>query len=142
MAQAKKGDKVKVHYKGMLKDGTVFDTSYEREPLEFTLGSNQVIGGFETAVEGMEVGETKKFEINQDEAYGPYRDDLAVEVEKERLPEDLEPEVGMVLQVPTQEGQPVNVTVTDIKDQTITLDGNHPLAGKDLEFEIKLEEVE
>ncbi|MFW6323873.1 MAG: FKBP-type peptidyl-prolyl cis-trans isomerase [Desulfovibrionales bacterium] len=142
MAQAKKGDKVKVHYKGLLQDGTVFDTSFEREPLEFTIGENQVIGGFETAVEGMDEGETKTIQIGSNEAYGPYREDLAVEVEKERLPEDLKPEVGMVLQVPTEGGQPVNVTVTEINDQTITLDGNHPLAGKDLEFEIKLEEVE
>ncbi|MFW6357212.1 MAG: FKBP-type peptidyl-prolyl cis-trans isomerase, partial [bacterium] len=120
MAKAKSGDTVRVHYKGVLKDGTVFDSSEGSDPLEFTLGEGRVIPGFESAVEGMEEGESKNISVPHQEAYGDYRDDLAVQVEKERLPEDIKPEVGMILQVPSQQGTPVRVTVTDVSEATIT----------------------
>ena len=142
MSQAKTGDTVKVHYTGTLDDGTVFDTSKEREPLQFKLGEKTVIEGFETAVEGMNVGETKNFSIEPDQAYGQYNDQLVIEVPRSEVPEHIEPEVGMMLQVMTQEGQPANVTVTGVSDDAITLDANHPLAGKTLNFEVDLVEVE
>ena len=141
MARAKSGDTVRVHYKGTLEDGKVFDSSYEADPLEFTIGEQRVISGFENAVQGMEEGETRNVTIPSREAYGEYREDLAVSVDKERIPQEITPEVGMILQVPTQQGVPVNVTVTEVSEDTVTLDGNHPLAGKDLTFEIKLEEI-
>jgi peptidylprolyl isomerase len=141
MARAKQGDTVRVHYKGILDDGEVFDNSFDGEPLEFTIGEQRVIAGFENAVEGMEVGETKQVNIPSSEAYGEYREDLSITVDKERIPQEITPEVGMILQVPTQQGVPVNVTVTEVNEEAVTLDGNHPLAGKDLNFEIKLEEI-
>jgi peptidylprolyl isomerase len=141
MAKAKNGDTVRVHYKGTFEDGKVFDSSHDSNPLEFTLGEQRVISGFEQAVEGMEEGETKSVTIPSQDAYGEYRKDLAISVERERIPQEITPEVGMILQVPTQQGVPVNVTVTEVGEETVTLDGNHPLAGKDLNFEIKLEEI-
>jgi peptidylprolyl isomerase len=142
MAKAKNGDTVRVHYKGSLEDGKVFENSFEGgEPMEFTLGQERIITGFENTVEGMEEGETRTVTIPSEEAYGEYRDDLSVTVDKSRIPQEITPEVGMVLQVPTQEGVPVNVTVTQVDENSVTLDGNHPLAGKNLSFEIKLEEI-
>jgi peptidylprolyl isomerase len=142
MARAKNGDTVRVHYKGSLEDGQIFENSFEGgEPMEFTLGQQRIITGFENTVEGMEEGETRKVTIPSEEAYGEYRDDLSVTVDKSRIPQEITPEVGMVLQVPTQEGVPVNVTVTQVDEDSVTLDGNHPLAGKNLSFEIKLEEI-
>jgi peptidylprolyl isomerase len=141
MAKAKNGDTVRVHYKGTLGDGQVFDSSFEGDPLEFKLGEQRVINGFEKAVEGMEEGETRNVTIPSQDAYGEYRNDLSIIVDRERIPQDIKPEVGMVLQVPTQQGVPVNVTVTEVSDESVTLDGNHPLAGKDLSFEIRLEEI-
>jgi peptidylprolyl isomerase len=141
MAKAKNGDTVRVHYKGTLEDGQVFDSSFESDPLEFKLGEQRVINGFEKAVEGMEEGETRNVTIPSQDAYGEYRNDLSITVDRERIPQDIKPEVGMVLQVPTQQGVPVNVTVTEVSDESVTLDGNHPLAGKDLSFEIRLEEI-
>jgi peptidylprolyl isomerase len=142
MAKAKNGDTVRVHYKGSLEDGKVFENSFEGgEPMEFTLGQERIITGFENTVEGMEEGETRTVTIPSEEAYGEYREDLSVTVDKSRIPQEITPEVGMVLQVPTQEGVPVNVTVTQVDENSVTLDGNHPLAGKNLSFEIKLEEI-
>lgn len=141
MSKAKKGDKVKVHYTGKLKDDTVFDSSRDREPLEFTVGAGQMIEGFDNAVEGMETGETKKVEIPSDKAYGGKRDDMMVKVEKKQLPTDIKPEVGMQLQATQQNGQTQILTVTDVEDQHVVLDGNHPLAGKDLVFDIELMEI-
>ena len=141
MSKAKDGDTVKVHYTGTLKDGSVFDTSAEREPLEFKLGEGQLIPGFEKAVIGMEEGDSTTVDIPVEEAYGEAREDLIINVPKDQLPDDVEPEVGMQLQVNQQDGQPIPVRITEIKDDELVLDANHPLAGKDLSFEIELLEV-
>lgn len=141
MAQAKAGDKVKVHYTGKLDDGTVFDSSAGRDPLEFTVGAGQMIKGFDTGVNGMNVGESKTVKIPSEEAYGQHRDEMVIEVPKTELPPDMEVTPGDQLQMQHQSGQVVLVTVTDVDDEKITLDGNHPLAGKDLTFDIELVEV-
>jgi FKBP-type peptidyl-prolyl cis-trans isomerase 2 len=142
LSKAKDGDTVKVHYTGTLEDGEVFDTSKDKEPLEFQLGQGQLIPGFEKAVEGMEVGESTTVEIPSDEAYGELRDDLVINVPKDQLPEDISPQIGMQLQVNQQNGQPIPVRITEIGDEDLTLDANHPLAGKDLKFEIELVDVD
>jgi FKBP-type peptidyl-prolyl cis-trans isomerase 2 len=139
--QAKTGDTVKVHYTGRLQDGTVFDTSVGSEPLEFTLGQGQVIPGFEQAVIGMQVGESKTVTIPVDQAYGPRRDDMILEVNRDELPDDLEPEVGMQLQMNHGDGGIVIVTITEVSETTIKVDANHPLAGQDLVFDIELVEI-
>lgn len=141
MSKVKEGDTVKVHYTGTLTDGTVFDTSAEREPLEFTLGQGQLIPGFEKAVVGMNVGDSTEVEIPSDDAYGESREDLVISVPKDQLPDDVEPQVGMQLQVNQQDGQPIPVRITEVGDENLTLDANHPLAGQDLKFEIELVEV-
>ena len=141
MSTAKKGDTVKVHYTGKLKDDTVFDSSRDREPLEFTVGAGQMIEGFDNAVEGMEKGASKKVEIPSDQAYGGKREDMIVKVEKSQLPADIKPEVGMQLQASQENGHTQILTVTEIEDNHVVLDGNHPLAGKDLIFDIELMEI-
>jgi len=141
MTQAKQGDKVRIHYTGKLNDGTVFDSSVDREPLEFTIGEGMVIPGFESAVEGMEVGEEKQISIQPDDAYGESRDDLVVEVPSDQIPESINPEVGMPLELRTQEGESVQVTVSEVKPDSVILDGNHPLAGETLNFDVKLVEI-
>lgn len=138
---AKKGDKVKVHYTGKLEDGTVFDSSKEREPIEFTIGEGEVISAFENAVTGMEEGEEKDIHIPVDEAYGKRNEELIQEVERERFAKDLELKEGQGLQLKTQDGQKILVVVKKITDDKVTLDANHPLAGEDLNFEIKLMEI-
>lgn len=135
-ALAETGDTVKVHYTGKLEDGTVFDTSNGSEPLEFTLGQGQVISGFEQAVVGMKVGESKTFTIPADQAYGQRRDDLIFEVGRDELSADIDPEVGMQLQ--TSQGI---VTITEVSKTTVKIDANHPLAGQDLTFDIELVEI-
>jgi len=143
MGQAKAGDTVKVHYTGKLKeDGTVFDSSVEREPLAFKLGAGQVIPGFEKAVEGLTPGEKTNAVIPSTEAYGPRQEEAMITVERAQLPPDIKPEVGQQLQMQQQNGQPCMVRVVQVDDAQITLDANHPLAGKDLEFEIELVAVE
>ena len=141
MTQAKPGDTVKIHYTGKLEDGTVFDSSMNREPLEFTLNGGQVIPGFEQAVVGMMPGESKTQKIPMEEAYGPYRSEMVIEVSRQQLPADLQPEVGQQLQVQQPNGQAVPVFVTEVTDATVTLDANHPLAGEDLTFDIQLVEI-
>lgn len=141
MSKVKDGNTVKVHYTGSLEDGSVFDSSENKEPLEFTLGSGQIIPGFEKAVEGMAKGDTTKVTIPSDEAYGEVRDDLVIAVSKDNLPDDVTPEVGMQLQLNQPDGQTVPVRITDIKEEEVTLDANHPLAGEDLVFEIEVVEV-
>ena len=141
MVQARINDKVKVHYSGTLSDGTIFDSSLEREPFEFTIGQGMVVPGFENGIVGMNEGETKTVSISADDAYGPYKDDLVGVIDKSRIPEDIDLDVGMVLQMRSPEGGITNVTVADISDAGVTIDLNHPLAGKDLVFEIKLMEV-
>ncbi len=140
-AQAKDGDTVKVHYTGKLEDGTVFDSSIEREPLQFTIGEGQLIPGFEQAVVGMSPGESKTVEIPADEAY-PYREEMVLVVDRDQLPEDLQPEVGQQLQMRQPDGQTILVKVIDVSELSVTLDANHPLAGKDLTFDIQLVEIE
>ncbi len=141
MAQAKNGDTVKVHYTGKLNDGTVFDSSANRAPLEFTLGQGKVIPGFEHAVVGMEPGESRTTEIPAAQAYGPYQDEMVIQVTRDQFPEDIQPEVGQQLQVQQANGNSFVVNITDITGDQITLDGNHPLAGQDLTFDIELVEI-
>lgn len=138
---AKDGDTVKVHYTGRLEDGTEFDSSSGRDPLEFTIGSGGVIAGFNQAVIGMKIGESKTVEIPMEEAYGPYREELVQEVSRDELPEDLEPEVGQQLYGQNQNGQVIIYTVKEVSDLTVTLDANHRLAGEDLTFDIELVEI-
>jgi peptidylprolyl isomerase len=138
MSQAKSGDTVKIHYTGTLDDGSEFDSSSGRDPLEFTVGSGQVIPGFDKAVEGMAVGDQKKVRIEAEDAYGEPSDQMIQEVPKSALPDDLEPKEGMGLQAKGQDGRVINLTVTEVSDETITVDGNHPLAGKPLNFDIEL----
>ena len=142
MAQAKNGDTVQIHYTGRLDDGTVFDSSEDREPLEFTLGENQVIPGFESAVEGMEEGESKTTEIPSEEAYGDHRDDLVVDVPKDRLPDGMDPDVGERLQMQSPDGHTFNATVVGTDQSSLKMDANHPLAGKDLTFDIELVNID
>ena len=142
MAQAKTGDHVKVHFTGKLEDGTVFATSADTSPLEFTVGGNEVLSGIEEAVEGMQPGETKTVEIPSDQAYGARHDELTQEVPRESLPNDLEPEVGQQLRVDRPGMEPLIVSVSDVSDVTVTIDGNHPLAGKDLTFDLELVEID
>lgn len=138
--QARSGDTVRVHYKGTLGDGQVFDSSEGREPLEFTLGTGQVIAGFDEAVTGMRPGEEKEVTIPSAEAYGDPREELILRVGRENFPEGVEPEVGQQFQV-SQGGQPFVVTVIDVADDAITLDANHPLAGEDLTFALQLVQI-
>lgn len=141
MSKVKDGDTVKVHYTGSLSDGTVFDSSENKEPLEFTLGSGQLIPGFEKAVNGLTAGESVEVTIPTDEAYGEAREDLVLSVAKSDLPEDIEPQVGMQLQVNQPQGEPVPVRITAVEEEEIQLDANHPLAGEDLTFKIDLVEI-
>ncbi len=141
MAQAKEGDTVKVHYTGTLSDNTEFDSSRGGDPLEFTIGQNMVIPGFENGIVGMSVGESKKVSIPADDAYGPYNNELVAVVPRSQVPPELELEVGMPLQVRSAEGQIARAMVRDLTETEITLDLNHPLAGQDLTFEIELVEI-
>lgn len=142
MSTAKSGDLVKVHYRGTLHDGTVFDSSYEGEPLEFTLGQGQIIPGFEQAVQGMTPGDSKTVQVEQDQAYGNYDESKLINVQRANLPDNIQPEEGMVLQVNSQDNDVFYVTVSEVKDEEVVLDGNHPLAGKDLTFEIELVDLQ
>jgi len=135
------GDTVSVHYTGSLTDGTIFDSSREREPLTFTVGANQVITGFNNAVEGMEVGSTQSVNIPADHAYGQYRDDWVINVKPSDFPPEIKPEVGMDLDMHQDDGGKIPVRVTEVTEEFITLDANHPLAGMDLIFEIELVSV-
>jgi FKBP-type peptidyl-prolyl cis-trans isomerase 2 len=142
MAEAKPGDKVKVHYRGSLEDGTVFDTSHGRQPLEFTIGEGQVIPGFEGAVVGMEPGDSKSVTVEPPEGYGERRRELVVDVERDRFPAEMEVEVGKQVQVQEKDGSPRVATIARVDDDSVTLDVNHPLAGKDLTFDIELVEID
>jgi len=141
MSEAKNGDTVKVHYTGTLEDGSIFDSSKEREPLQFTLGKGQLIKGFEEAVIGMSVGETKSVRIPSDEAYGSHREDLLLKFNKSDIPPDIEPQGGLVIHLVSPDGRNLLATITEISGDSVTLDANHPLAGKDLTFNIDLVEI-
>ncbi len=138
---AKANDKVKVHYKGALKDGQVFDSSEGKDPLEFTVGSGEVIPGFDNGVMGMEVNESKTISIPYNEAYGEVRQELIQEVPKSQLPEEIKPEIGLKLVSRTPDGKQIPLVVTEVKDESIVVDANHPLAGEDLVFEVTLVEI-
>ncbi len=141
MAQAQIGDTVQVHYTGTLEDGTVFDTSINRAPLQFTIGDGQIIPGFEQAVIGMNPGESKTTKVPADKAYGPHYEEMVLVVDRDQFPEHLKPEVGQQLQMRQPDGQTIVVAVTDVSESSVTLDANHPLAGKDLTFDIQLIEI-
>ncbi len=141
MAVASKGNQVKVHYTGTLKDNTVFDSSKDREPLSFTVGAGQMIKGFDAAVEGMKVGDVKTVDIPSEEAYGPKIEEAIFNVPKTQLPEGLEPQIGMQLEATQPDGRKQMLAITEVHEAEVTLDANHPLAGKDLTFEIEMVEI-
>ena len=141
MQQAQNGDKVRVHYHGKLRTGETFDSSNGREPLEFTVGSGQVIKGFDEGVKGMQIGDRKTVEIPVEDAYGAKEDERILEFPKSQLPEDLTAEIGMQLMMSDGQGQQLPVTITEVREESIVLDANHPLAGKDLIFDIELVEI-
>lgn len=141
MSQVKDGDTVKIHYTGRMQDGSVFDTSSGREPLQFNIGSGQVIPGFEEAVTGMALGEKKTAVIPCEKAYGKRDPSLVMVVDKKHVPADIEPEVGLRLQVGSPSGDLLVVTVIEVTNENITLDANPPLAGEELTFDIELVEI-
>jgi FKBP-type peptidyl-prolyl cis-trans isomerase 2 len=141
MQQAQNGDKVRVHYHGKLRSGETFDSSNGRDPLEFTVGSGQVIKGFEEGVKGMQVGDKKTVEIPVGEAYGEKSQDMVIEFPKNQFPEDMNPEAGQQLMMSNGSGQSFPVTVTEVREESVLLDANHPLAGQDLIFDIELVEI-
>jgi len=134
----KNGDRVRVHYTGRLEGGQVFDTSREGEPLEFTIGADNIIQGFSEAVRGMRVGESKTIEIAPDDAYGPRRDGLVTSIPRGQTQFPVEPQVGMRFGLPLQDGGQLEVVVTEVTDTHVTIDGNHPLAGQKLIFDVEL----
>ena len=138
---AKSGDQVKVHYKGTFDDGTVFDSSEGREPLAFQVGSGQVIKGFDLAVTGLEVGESRTVKIEPKDGYGEHNPEMLIKFPIEQVPADMNPQVGMPLQIQDQNGQPHNVVVHEVTAEHIVLDANHPMAGKVLNFDVTLVEV-
>jgi peptidylprolyl isomerase len=142
MSKAKKGDNVKVHYKGRLTNGEQFDSSEGREPLAFTVGAGQMIKGFDDAIPGMEVGEKKTINILAKDAYGEKNADAIIEFPKSNIPEDMKLEPGMKLQLQNQAGQPIPVVVSEVKDDVVVLDANHELAGKELVFDIELVRID
>jgi peptidylprolyl isomerase len=141
MAQAKRGDTVKINFTGKLEDGTVFSSTANQKPLEFKLGEGKIIPGVEKAVEGMNVGESKTVEVPPEQAYGQHQAELVQEVSRDRFPKDVEPQVGQRFEVPQQQGQSMAVKVVDVSESIVTLDANHPLAGRDLTFELELLEI-
>lgn len=142
MASAQKGDKVQVHYVGKLDDGGVFDSSINSNPLEFTIGDGSIIPGFEEAVIGLQEGDKKTFVVKSEDAYGPYYNERVIVINKSQLPPDLDPQTGDRLQGQQPDGSVVLFSVIDKNGDEITLDGNHPLAGKNLNFEIELIKIQ
>ncbi len=141
MQQVKTGDTVKVHYHGRLTDGTVFDSSEGREPLEFEVGSGMVIKGFDSGLMGMAIGDKKTVEIAVEEAYGPKDPEMVMEFPIDRFPPDVKPEIGMQLNMTNNQGQHIPVVIVDVKEDAVVLDANHPLAGEDLIFDLELVEI-
>lgn len=141
MKRAGSGDTVRVHYTGKFDDGTVFDSSRERDPLEFTLGQGQIIKGFEEAVDGLAQGAAATVKIPAEKAYGPRKEELVIKVGREQFPPTIEPKEGVLLNIRHPSGGTMEVSIVEVDESTVTLDANHPLAGKDLTFEIELVEV-
>ena len=141
MAQAKKGDSVKISFTGKLEDGSVFANTAEGKPLEFKLGEGQILPGIENAIEGMNVGESKSIKIPPEEAYGHRREELVEQVDRDRFPTNVEPQVGQRFEIPQPQSRPMVVQVIDVSEEKITLDGNHPLADKELTFDLELVEI-
>ena len=142
MAKAKNGDKVTVHYTGKFEDGKVFDTSLDGQPLSFELGNGHVIQGFNDALVGMEPGESKTVTISPDKAYGDYKKELVIKVEKSKLPPDTDPQIGQKLSANhSGNDTKINFTIVEIEDDVLTLDANHVLSGRNLVFDIELVEV-
>lgn len=142
MQQVKNGDKVKVHYHGKLRNGDTFDSSEGREPLEFTVGGGQVIKGFDNGVMGMQVGDKKTVEIAVQDAYGEKQDEMIIEFPKDQFPPEMNPEVGMQLMMNNGAGQQFPVTVAEVREESVVLDANHPLAGQELVFDIELVSID
>ena len=138
MKQVKNGDSVRVHYTGKLEDGTEFDSSRKREPIEVTVGSGSLIPGFEKGIVGMQIGDKKTITVQPDDAYGERNHGLVVEIDKKDFPSDITPEVGMPLQVKQSDDNIINVMITEITEGSVIIDANHPLAGKPLVFDIEL----
>ena len=141
MAAAKSGDTVLVHYRGELKDGSIFDQSKEDDPLQFTLGSGMLIPDFEAAVVDMEIGDAKTIHIEAANAYGLVREDLIISVSRDEFPTHIDPQIGQQLQLTQPDGHPLVVKISDVSEEAVVLDANHALAGKDLTFEIKLVDI-
>jgi FKBP-type peptidyl-prolyl cis-trans isomerase 2 len=141
MQQVKSGDTVRVHYHGRLTDGTTFDSSEGRDPLEFQVGSGMVIAGFDNGVVGMNIGDKKTVHIGVEEAYGPKNEEMVIEFPRDQVPEGMPLEKGMRLNLNNSQGQVVPVVITEVLDETVLLDANHPLAGEDLVFDIELVEI-
>ncbi|MGJ8760420.1 MULTISPECIES: peptidylprolyl isomerase [unclassified Polaribacter] len=141
MSQVKANNTVKVHYTGKLSDGQVFDTSEGKEPIEFVLGQGQLIPGFEQGLIDMKVNEKKTITIAKEEAYGEVNDQLIQEIDRANLPQDMEPKVGMGLVSKSPEGQEMNLMIVEVKDNSVVIDGNHPLAGRDLVFDLEVVEI-
>ncbi len=141
MSQAKNGDTIRIHYTGRLDDGTVFDSSRGRDPLQFELGSGEVIPGFDQAALGMEVGQSKTTTIPAAEAYGSHRPELVFTVDRSEFGDQADPRVGQRFQAQMQNNELLDLTVVQVAGDNITLDANHPLAGKDLTFDIELVEI-
>lgn len=142
MQQVKKGDTVKIHYHGTLSDGSIFDSSLEREPLEFEAGSGMVIAGFDAGVMDMKVGDKKTIHIPFMEAYGPVNEQMIIEFPRDQFPDDMSLELGLQLMMSDQSGQQFPVVITEIFEETVKLDANHPLAGKDLTFDLELMDIQ
>ena len=141
MQQVQNGDKVRVHYHGKLRSGETFDSSEGREPLEFTVGSGQVIRGFDEGVKGMSAGEKRTIEIPVDDAYGQKSQEMIIEFPTNQFPPDMKPEVGMQLMMNNGQGQQFPVTIVEVREDSVVLDANHPLAGQDLIFDLELVEI-
>ncbi len=141
MSQVKENNTIKVNYTGKLSNGQIFDTSKGKEPIEFVLGQGRLIPGFEKGLIDMKLNEKKTIEIAKDQAYGDVNDNLIKEVNKTELPQDMEPKVGMGLVSKSPDGKEINLMVVEVKDESIVIDGNHPLAGQDLIFDVEVVEI-
>ncbi len=141
MEGIREGDRVQVHYTGKLQSGEVFDSSQGREPLDLTIGEGKIIPGFEQALLGMQTGDKKSFDLTPDQAFGERKDELVHVIQKEQIPSDIKLEIGMQLALEGQQKEPIPAQVVDISESTVTLDTNHPLAGKDINFEVDVVEI-